>query len=261
MRKPRIKKCDNIEVGCYPKASIVFCVNLRPVSSRSPSRENVALQAHPDLCRAPPSPRAVSRFLGELCSACSGCDGELAEICPDEEVCLDCYLVEVRAEPLQIRAHRPHLRLLLASLERNSRHGGLPRLAVQIVCRLGRQIHKEAAMAYRSPHRNPGADAYLRRGLLIRLRAGRRGQGREDIQRPRRGPRDLQLCRILHHPPPNRNRQRAALIVPGSSRRRSLRAVRCHQALPPPFGFIQRKAIGRFCHREKGSIIAELVRS
>lgn len=59
-------------------------------------------------------------------------------------------------------------------------------------------------MAYGPPHRNPGADAYLRRGLLIHLRAGRRGQRREDIQRRSPRPRNLQLRRILHPTPPER---------------------------------------------------------
>jgi hypothetical protein len=33
---------------------------------------------------------------------CPGCDDELADIGPGEGVCQDCYLAEVRAEPLVV---------------------------------------------------------------------------------------------------------------------------------------------------------------
>ncbi len=71
-------------------------------------------------------------------------------------------------------AHRPYPRLLLAPLECNRRYRLLPRLAVQIICPLGRQIQHIATQADRPPHGGPGADPNFGRGLLIHLRVGSR---------------------------------------------------------------------------------------
>ena len=45
----------------------------------------------------------------------------------------------------------------------------LPRLAVQIVSRISLQLQHVATQAYRPHHRNPGANAYVRDRLPLRL--------------------------------------------------------------------------------------------
>ena len=117
----------------------------------------------------------------------------------------------------QIPAHRPYPRFLLAPLENNGRYRRLPRLAVQIICPLGRQVQQITAEADGPPHRHTGAYPNFGRGLLIHLRVGRRGEGGKSIQRPRRFSRRLQLRRIL---PPSTGRQESPETRPCCTRSR-----------------------------------------
>ena len=76
---------------------------------------------------------------------------------------------------------------LLAPLERNSRYRRLPRLAIQIVGPLGRQVQHINSQADRPHHRNPEPIpiAVVASLFTSELAAG---SGSEDIQRPHRSP-------------------------------------------------------------------------